>query len=66
LVHDRHDPQLRAVSNIKKVIGKTPERKAPRHIAPKRSEVWVFAQDLEGTLKFDNKRKPNSALSCSA
>src|ERR1700681_637486 len=63
LVHERHDPQLRALDNKKNAIGKTPERKAPRHVAPRRSEVWVLAQDLEGTLKFDYEREPQfSAL----
>src|ERR1700681_1310702 len=63
LVYERHDPQLHALDNIKNAIGKTPERKAPRHVAPRRSEVWVLAQDLEGALKFDYERKPQfSAL----
>ena len=62
-MYERHDPQLRTLCNIKKAIGKTPERKAPRHVAPRRSEIWVLAQDFEGTLKFDNERKPQfSAL----
>ena len=58
LVCERHDPQLRALDNKKNAIGKTPERKTPRHVAPGRSEVWVLAQDLEGTLKFDYEREP--------
>jgi len=58
LVCERHDPQLRALDNKKNAIGKTPERKAPRHVAPRRSEVWVLAQDLEGTLKFAYEREP--------
>ena len=53
LVCERHNPQLHALYDIKNAIGKTPQRKAPRHRAPRRSEVWVLAQDLEGTLKFD-------------
>jgi hypothetical protein len=58
LVCERHDPQLHPLDNLKNAIGKTPERKAPRHVAPRRSEVWALAQDLEGTLKFDYEREP--------
>ena len=60
---ERHHPQLRALDNKKNAIGKTPEWKAPCHVPPRRSEVRVLAQDLEGTLKFDDEREPQfSAL----
>src|SRR6266536_2662787 len=59
---ERDDPQLRALDQVKNAIGKTTNRKASRHRAPRRSEVWMFAQKLKGSLKFGDKRKPQLSV----
>ena len=58
LVYERDDPQLNPLDNTENEIGKTPKRKAPRHRAPRRSEVWLLAQDLQGALEFGYEREP--------
>ena len=58
LVYERDDPQFRPLDNTENEIGKPPKRKAPSHRAPRRSEVWLLAQDLEGTLEFGYEREP--------
>ena len=62
LVYERDNPQFHPLDNTENEIRKPPKRKAPHHPAPRRSKVWLLAQDLEGMLEFGYERKPQFGI----